>query len=306
MRASGGCPIALTTGSQPTGSSGAGVGRCGRLGLDRTITRIAAPVTGSGRRSPLRCGSCRRAVIDPALPLLPNFRADEERSKASTTPSRPTYQNDATGLLPIPVAQLVALTARWFIGHRGAAAAGNGGPHLCRRSFWRGTWPDPSKTSGEPIGLRLHCHGSRPPVSLPVLGRCRGRSRRSRLRPCSVGASRVATCLAGQDICPQFPPTARDRWAFARARTPSQSLGSRTATDAARAADGIGDAVASALSGMADRLRGGATSAGRGAAKLGQDALRRLTDEAEHRPLVLMAVAVGVGILIGLSIPRHS
>jgi hypothetical protein len=36
------------------------------------------------------------------------------------------------------------------------------------------------------------------------------------------------------------------------------------------------------------------------AAKLGNDALRRLSNEVEHRPLVTLAVAVGVGILVGI------
>jgi hypothetical protein len=37
------------------------------------------------------------------------------------------------------------------------------------------------------------------------------------------------------------------------------------------------------------------------AAKLGNDALRRLSNEVEHRPLITIAVAVGVGILVGLA-----
>jgi ElaB/YqjD/DUF883 family membrane-anchored ribosome-binding protein len=37
------------------------------------------------------------------------------------------------------------------------------------------------------------------------------------------------------------------------------------------------------------------------AAKLGNDALRRLSNEVEHRPLVTLAVAIGVGILVGLA-----
>jgi hypothetical protein len=37
------------------------------------------------------------------------------------------------------------------------------------------------------------------------------------------------------------------------------------------------------------------------AAKFGNDALRRLSNEVEHRPLVTLAVAVGVGILVGLA-----
>jgi ElaB/YqjD/DUF883 family membrane-anchored ribosome-binding protein len=85
-----------------------------------------------------------------------------------------------------------------------------------------------------------------------------------------------------------------------------ERVGSRTSSQAALAAEGIGDAVASTLSTMADRLRGGATSVGSEAAKFGNEAARRLAHEVEERPLVLLAVAVGVGILLGLSIPRHS
>ena len=85
-----------------------------------------------------------------------------------------------------------------------------------------------------------------------------------------------------------------------------QRVGSRTSANAAIAAEGIGEAVASALSGMAGRLRGGATSVGSGAAKISNEALRRVADRVENRPLVMLAVAVGVGILVGLSIQRHS
>ena len=44
---------------------------------------------------------------------------------------------------------------------------------------------------------------------------------------------------------------------------------------------------------------------GNEAAKLGNDALRRLSSEVEHRPLVTLAVAIGVGILIGVASRRH-
>jgi hypothetical protein len=36
-------------------------------------------------------------------------------------------------------------------------------------------------------------------------------------------------------------------------------------------------------------------------AKVGNDALHRMASEVEHRPLVTLAVAVGVGILIGMA-----
>jgi ElaB/YqjD/DUF883 family membrane-anchored ribosome-binding protein len=69
----------------------------------------------------------------------------------------------------------------------------------------------------------------------------------------------------------------------------------------AQAANDVADALASALSGVADRFRGGdAAKIGNEAARLGNDALRRLSKEVEQRPLVLLGVAVGVGILVGL------
>jgi ElaB/YqjD/DUF883 family membrane-anchored ribosome-binding protein len=85
-----------------------------------------------------------------------------------------------------------------------------------------------------------------------------------------------------------------------------QRLGNETSANAALAAEGIGEAVASVLGGMADRVRGRATSVGSEAAKLGHNALQRLSHGAEDRPLVMIAVALGVGLLIGLSIPRPS
>ena len=83
----------------------------------------------------------------------------------------------------------------------------------------------------------------------------------------------------------------------------------RTATraraDAPRAVEGVGDAIASALNDLADRIRGrsrplGAevSQFGDDALRFGNDAVRRLTREAEQRPLVTLAVAVGVGALI--------
>jgi len=87
-----------------------------------------------------------------------------------------------------------------------------------------------------------------------------------------------------------------------------ERAGGRSAANAAQAADRVGDTIASALQSMADRLQGGANSVrdevakiGGEAAKLGNHALRRLSNEVEHRPLVMLAVAVGVGILVGLA-----
>jgi ElaB/YqjD/DUF883 family membrane-anchored ribosome-binding protein len=75
--------------------------------------------------------------------------------------------------------------------------------------------------------------------------------------------------------------------------------------------DRLSDLLSSALGEISDRFRGGARSVGdeavrlrQDAAKLGSEALRKLSAEVEHRPLVLLAVAAGVGLLIGLAARR--
>ena len=77
---------------------------------------------------------------------------------------------------------------------------------------------------------------------------------------------------------------------------------------AAQATDRVGDAIVSALGEVVDRFRGGARTAGGEAArlgyearKLGNDALRRVSTEIEHRPLITLAIVAGIGILIGLA-----
>jgi ElaB/YqjD/DUF883 family membrane-anchored ribosome-binding protein len=91
-----------------------------------------------------------------------------------------------------------------------------------------------------------------------------------------------------------------------------ERVGGRASAGAGQAADRLGETVAAALGSIGDRFRNGAGSMGdeaakfgSEAAKLGDHALRRLTDEVEHRPLVTLAVAVGVGILVGLASHRH-
>jgi ElaB/YqjD/DUF883 family membrane-anchored ribosome-binding protein len=107
--------------------------------------------------------------------------------------------------------------------------------------------------------------------------------------------------------------------------------GGRASASAGEAADRLGETVANALSTIADRFRNGAGSLGDEAAKFGgeaaklgakygvkygneafrlgtrygNDAMHRLADEVERRPLVTLAVAVGVGILVGLASHRR-
>ena len=87
-----------------------------------------------------------------------------------------------------------------------------------------------------------------------------------------------------------------------------ENVGTRASTNAQDTAENLGDAIASALSGWADRFRQGASTVGDQSAALGKDATRlgtvalnRIADETGRRPLFALAVAVGVGILIGMA-----
>jgi ElaB/YqjD/DUF883 family membrane-anchored ribosome-binding protein len=80
-----------------------------------------------------------------------------------------------------------------------------------------------------------------------------------------------------------------------------ERVGDRTSASTAEVVERVGAAIAPVLSNISDRFRGGAHSMSDEAVKLGNDALRRLSNEVEHRPLVTLAVAIGVGILVGLA-----
>jgi ElaB/YqjD/DUF883 family membrane-anchored ribosome-binding protein len=95
-----------------------------------------------------------------------------------------------------------------------------------------------------------------------------------------------------------------------------ERAGGRASASAAQAADQVGESIAAAFGNIAERFRGSAASvsdeavkigghAAKEAAKLGHGALRRISQEVEHRPLVTLAVAVGVGVLVGLASHRH-
>jgi len=83
--------------------------------------------------------------------------------------------------------------------------------------------------------------------------------------------------------------------------------GRRASTGMSAAGDQIGDAVASAVSEIVDRFRSGRRLAGDEAvrvgnqavkigANIGNDALHRIASEVEHRPLITLAVAIGVDV----------
>src|SRR5262245_7857300 len=93
-------------------------------------------------------------------------------------------------------------------------------------------------------------------------------------------------------------------------RTASRAT-SGYSSDASQAAQRIGDSIVTALTDFSDRVRGSARSVGDGADRWRQDVtrvgnamLRRLSAQVEHRPFVLLAVAVGVGVLAGLALRR--
>jgi ElaB/YqjD/DUF883 family membrane-anchored ribosome-binding protein len=89
--------------------------------------------------------------------------------------------------------------------------------------------------------------------------------------------------------------------------------GDRTSAAAATASDQIGDAISTILNEMVERFRQGRQAAGDQAgrlsnqalnlgAKYGSDALQRAASEVEERPLVTVAIALGIGILIGAAV----
>jgi ElaB/YqjD/DUF883 family membrane-anchored ribosome-binding protein len=90
---------------------------------------------------------------------------------------------------------------------------------------------------------------------------------------------------------------------------------SRVAARASTAPDTasrIGDTIASALGLMAERFRGRASTLGHDvsefsddALRAGNQALRKLAHDVDHRPLVLLAVAAGVGLLAAGLIARR-
>jgi hypothetical protein len=87
-----------------------------------------------------------------------------------------------------------------------------------------------------------------------------------------------------------------------------EKIGARATTNARATAEGLGDTIASALGGWADRFRQSAVSLtdpsaifGKDAARLGSKALSRVSAETGAHPLFALAVAVGVGVLIGVA-----
>lgn len=82
-------------------------------------------------------------------------------------------------------------------------------------------------------------------------------------------------------------------------------LSHTTRREVSGASSDVSDFVSEALSGIMDRVRERAASVseslGDQASKVGNDALKKLTDEVEQRPLIMLGVAAGIGFLVGLA-----
>ena len=94
-----------------------------------------------------------------------------------------------------------------------------------------------------------------------------------------------------------------------------KSSGQRAAASASVVGNQIADAIGPILSEIVDRFLRGQSSAlkdaadfgdqaVRSGARLGKDALQRITTDTKHRPLVVLAVALGLGVLIGIAARR--
>jgi ElaB/YqjD/DUF883 family membrane-anchored ribosome-binding protein len=75
--------------------------------------------------------------------------------------------------------------------------------------------------------------------------------------------------------------------------------------EASGATGDVGDFVSEALARIMNRVRDSASgmthSVANEATRFGGDAFKKLTDEIENRPLVMIGVAAGVGFLVGMS-----
>lgn len=75
--------------------------------------------------------------------------------------------------------------------------------------------------------------------------------------------------------------------------------------EASGASGEVGDFVSEALERIMSRVRDSAAgvthSVAEEATRLGSDAFKKLTDEVENRPLMMLAVAAGIGFLVGLA-----
>src|SRR5579872_7487353 len=91
-------------------------------------------------------------------------------------------------------------------------------------------------------------------------------------------------------------------------RAVGKSSGRRASAEAAAAGDRIAETIGPVLADIAERFRLGQQVALDQASifgnKVGADAVDTISDQAKRRPFVMLAVAIGVGILIGAAARR--
>jgi ElaB/YqjD/DUF883 family membrane-anchored ribosome-binding protein len=84
-----------------------------------------------------------------------------------------------------------------------------------------------------------------------------------------------------------------------------ERLDKLTRRGASHAAGGVNDLIFGAVSSLTGRVGNGARDVTSDAAKLGNQALRRVATEIDRRPLLTLAIAAGVGFLAGLARRDH-
>jgi len=76
-------------------------------------------------------------------------------------------------------------------------------------------------------------------------------------------------------------------------------------TEASGASGDVSDFVSEALNNIMSRVRQSAANMGQSVAsetsRLGGDAMKAMFDEVEHRPLLMLGIAAGIGFLIGVA-----
>jgi ElaB/YqjD/DUF883 family membrane-anchored ribosome-binding protein len=82
-------------------------------------------------------------------------------------------------------------------------------------------------------------------------------------------------------------------------------LNTLTRNGAAHAASEASDYVSETVENATEALRNGAHALSGEAARYGNDALRRVEEEVEQRPLLTLAIAAGIGFLAGMAGRRH-
>ncbi len=75
--------------------------------------------------------------------------------------------------------------------------------------------------------------------------------------------------------------------------------------EASGASGDVNDFVSDALAGIMNRVRNSAAGVSNSVAdeatRIGVDAVKKVTDEVEQRPLIMLGIAAGLGFLVGLA-----